>query len=263
MGVGEQGGGFRATGSRLPLHPAATWRHCWVVRLQSQPRGDWCWDGDLVNPGLKQGCTDSKISTHFTCPCLTLLELLLQNTPDWAAEIYFLIVLKAEHPRSRCYQCWFPVSLFLDCKGLPLLSSHGFPSVHSGEGRGRGGLDVSPFSFKDTSPTELEFHHHDINHLLKGPISKSVGSWGFNTGTEGGEKIQFSLEVKLLILKAWHFRGWDYILCNKIIRLFKNIYLFIWLLTSWVMWLSCPVTCRILVPQAEIEPRSPALHGRS
>ena len=156
---------------------------------------------------------------------------------------------------------------YISLPGLPratfLLSSHGFPSVHSGEGRGRGGLDVSPFSFKDTRPTELEFHHHDINHLLKGPISKSVGSWGFNTGTEGGEKMQFSLEVKLLILKARHYRGWDYILCNKIIRLFKYIYLFIWLLTSWVMWLSCPVTCRILVPQAEIEPGSPALHGRS
>lgn len=175
MREGEQGGGFRATGPRLPLHPAATWRHCWVVRLQSQPRGDWCWGGDLVNPGLRQGCTDSKINTSHV-PCLTLLELLLQNTPDWAAEIYFLIALKAEHPRSRCYQCWFPVSLFLDCRGLPSCCLHmAFPLCIQERGGGGGDL-MSPPSLLRT-PVLLNWNSTIMTLItsLKDPSPNMLG----------------------------------------------------------------------------------------
>ena len=183
MGEGEHGGGFRATGSRLPLHPAATWRHCRVVRPQSQPRGDWCWSGDLFNPELRQGCTDSKINTHFTCSLPVLLELMLQNIRDGAAGIYFL-----------CSEGWTSkikvLSVLVSRISLPalqratfLLCLHmAFPLCLQERG-GAGGLDVSPFSFKDTSPTELESHPHDINHLLKGPIFKYIESWGFNIGT--------------------------------------------------------------------------------
>lgn len=183
MGEGEHGG-FPATGSRLPLHPAATWRHCRVVRPQSQPPGDWCWGGDLVKPGLRQGCTDSKINTHFTCSL---------PYPPWAAV--------TKYPRlgsgslfSHCSEGWTSkvkgLSVLVSCLSLPTLQrATSLPCLHMAfplciHERGRvGGLDVSPFSFKDPSPIELESHPHEINHLLKGPISKYIGSWGFNIGT--------------------------------------------------------------------------------
>lgn len=184
MGEGEHGGGFPATGSRLPLHPAATWRHCRVVRPQSQPPGDWCWGGDLVKPGLRQGCTDSKINTHFTCSL---------PYPPWAA------VTKYPRPGSgslfsHCSEGRTSkvkgLSLLVSCLSLPTLQRATFlPYLHMAfplciqERGGVGGLDVSPFSFKDPSPIELESHPHEINHLLKGPISKYIGSWGFNIGT--------------------------------------------------------------------------------
>lgn len=108
---------------------------------------------------------------------------MLQNIRDWAAGIYFLIVLKAEHPRSVLSVLVSRISLPALQRATFLLCLHMAFPLSIQERGGAGGLDVSPFSFKDSSPIELESHPHDINHLLKGPISKYIGSWGFNIGT--------------------------------------------------------------------------------
>ena len=92
--------------------------------------------------------------------------------------MYFRTVLEAISPRFEVLSDLGSMRLtdatFLLCLHMA------FPLCIQERG-GAGGLDVSPFSFKDTSPIELESHPHDINHLLKGP--KYIGSWGFNIGT--------------------------------------------------------------------------------
>lgn len=102
-----------------------------VSRLVIDVRG-----GDLVKPGLRQGCTDSKINTHFTCSL---------PYPPWAAvtkypgtrQREFIFSLFRRQASGEGHHCWFPASLFLHCKGAAFMPyTHGFPSVHSGKGWG-------------------------------------------------------------------------------------------------------------------------------
>lgn len=64
---------------------------------------------------------------------ISLLRLPSLKATDWVAyttQIYFLIVLEARYPRSRCRQGWLSLQpLSLACRGLPS------PFVHLPQGR--------------------------------------------------------------------------------------------------------------------------------
>lgn len=169
--------GFRATGSRLPLHAAATWRHCWVVRLQSQPRGDWCWGGDLVNPGLRQGCTDSEINTHFTCSLPYPPWAVITKYPRLGSGNLF------SHCSEGCTSKIKVLSVLVSCISLPglqratfLLCLHmGFPVCIQERG-GAGGDLMSPPSLLRT-PVLLNWNSTIMTLIisLKDPSPNMLG----------------------------------------------------------------------------------------
>ena len=113
---------------------------------------------------------------------------------EWLKEIYFLTVLEARSPRSRCWQGWFLPSLspwLMEGCLLPA-SWPGLPSITVC-------IQISS-SYKDTSQIGLGPSHVAslyINYLFEGPIFKYrhiLRYWGLrlqyvNLGEQGGTQF--------------------------------------------------------------------------
>lgn len=147
---GSTGGGFpRRRVPRLPLHPAALGGTAeWCVR-RVRPPGDWCWGGDLViRTETRLHRLQDQYSLHMF-PALPSLSCCYKISETRQRGVYFLIdVWRQNIQGERGYHCWFHSLSSYIAKGYLLaLSSHGFPSVHSGKGWGGRTWWCLPFSF--------------------------------------------------------------------------------------------------------------------
>lgn len=110
-------------------------------------------------------------------------------------ESYFLTILEASSPSSRCQKSWFLLRLFsLFCGWLPSCLH-----VHGKRERSLVFLPLIPLP-----PIRLESHPYELNYLLKGSVLQI--SWELELQhTKFGEIIQ-SMTLAQHFIQIYHFK---------------------------------------------------------